>query len=109
MAKKKKKQSSAELHRQVKDSLQALPYVVEQQRQQGHPVKAFMLRYFSAPVLKLINKTLNAKRYRGEEGAKLKQTEIGGNYWTVPESTVKAFTPPKPGPKPKVVKKGGRK
>ena len=75
MAKKKKKKSSAELHRQVKDSLQALPYVVEQQRKQGHPVKAFMLRYFSGPVLKLINKTLNARRYRGEEGAKLKQTD----------------------------------
>ena len=75
MAKKKKKQSSAELHRQVKDSLQALPYVVEQQRKEGHPVKAFMLRYFSAPVLKLINKTLNAKRYRGVEGEKLKQTD----------------------------------
>ena len=72
---KKKKQSSAELHRQVKDSLQALPYVVDQQRKQGHPVKAFMLRYFSGPVLRLINKTLNAKRYRGTEGEKLKQTD----------------------------------
>ena len=74
MAKKKKK-SSADLHRQVKDSLQALPYVVDQQRKQGHPVKAFMLRYVSAPVLRLINKTLNAKRYRGPEGEKLKQTD----------------------------------
>lgn len=72
---KKKKQSSADLHRQVKDSLQALPYVVDQQRKQGHPVKAFMLRYISAPVLRLINKTLNAKRYRGPEGEKLKQTD----------------------------------
>ena len=72
---KKKKQSSADLHRQVKDSLQALPYVVDQQRKQGHPVKAFMLRYVSAPVLRLINKTLNAKRYRGPEGEKLKQTD----------------------------------
>lgn len=72
---KKKKQSSADLHRQVKDSLQALPYVVDQQRKQGHPVKAFMLRYVSAPVLRLINKTLNAKRYRGVEGEKLKQTD----------------------------------
>src|SRR5215217_20509 len=35
MAKKKKKQSSADLHRQVKDSLQALPYVVDQQKKQG--------------------------------------------------------------------------
>lgn len=75
MAKKKKKQSSAELHRQVKDSLQALPYVVDQQKKQGHAVKAFMLRYVSGPVLRLINKTLNAKRYRGAEGEKLRQTD----------------------------------
>lgn len=40
-------------------------------------------------------------------GAKLKQTELGGSYWTVPESTVRAFTPPKPGPKPGA-KKAGR-
>ena len=75
MAKKKKKQSSAELHRQVKDSLQALPYVVEQQKQQGHPVKAFMLRYFSAPMLRLMNRFLDRKRYRGPEGEKLRQTD----------------------------------
>jgi len=75
MAKKKKKQSSADLHRQVKDSLQALPYVVDQQKKQGHTVKAFMLRYVSGPMLRLINKTLNAKRYRGVEGEKLRQTD----------------------------------
>ena len=75
MAKKKKKQSSADLHRQVKDSLQALPYVVDQQKKQGHTVKACMLRYVSGPMLRLINKTLNAKRYRGVEGEKLRQTD----------------------------------
>lgn len=73
--KKKKKRSAAELHRQVQDSLQALPYVVDQQKKQGHPVKAFMLRYVSGPILKGMNRLLNASRYRGEKGGKRRQTE----------------------------------
>ena len=72
---KKKKQSASELHRQVKDSLQALPYVVEQQKKEGHPVKAFMLRYFSAPMLRVMNGFLDRRRYKGVEGEKLRQTD----------------------------------
>jgi transposase len=34
-------------------------------------------------------------------GAFLKETELGGSYWLVPESTLKNFVPPKPGPAPK--------
>jgi hypothetical protein len=34
-------------------------------------------------------------------GARLKQTDLGDSYWVVPESAVKDFTPPKPGPVPK--------
>ena len=71
----KKKRSSAELHRQVKDSLQALPYVIEQQKKEGHGVRAFVIRYLSGPVLKVMNKALDAKRYRGKEGEKMKQTD----------------------------------
>ena len=63
------------MHRQVQDSLQALPYVIEQQRKQGHPVKAFVLRYFSGPMLKLMNRALNRRRYKGVEGEKLRQTD----------------------------------
>jgi hypothetical protein len=73
--KKKKKRSPEQMHRQVQDSLQALPYAVEEQRKTGHPVKAFMLRYLTAPVLRLMNRALSAKRYRGPEGEKRKQTE----------------------------------
>ena len=73
--KKKKKRSAAELHRNVKDSLLALPYAVEEQRKQGKPVRAFMLRYLTGPVLRVMNKTLDASRYRGQEGEKTKQTE----------------------------------
>ena len=73
--KKKKKRSSAELHRNVKDSLLALPYAIEEQKKQGKSVRAFMLRYVTGPVLKVMNKTLDASRYRGKEGEKTKQTE----------------------------------
>lgn len=72
---KKKKRSSSDLHRQVQDSLQALPFVIDQQKKQGHPVRAFMIRFLSAPVLKVMNKALNAKRYRGKKGEKLRQTD----------------------------------
>ena len=73
--KKKKKRSSAELHRNVKDSLLALPYAIEEQKKQGKGVRAFMLRYVTGPVLRVMNKTLDASRYRGKEGEKTKQTE----------------------------------
>lgn len=90
MAKKKKK-SSAELHRQVKDSLQALPIVVEQQRKQGHPVKAFMLRWVSGPILKVMNKALDRKRYRGQEGEKLRQTDHMKRHLDQRKAALKQF------------------
>jgi len=34
-------------------------------------------------------------------GAYLKETELGDSYWLVPESALKDFMPPKPGPVPK--------
>jgi hypothetical protein len=74
-ARAKKKRSSSDLHRQVKDSLQALPYVIDQQKKEGHGVRAFFIRYLSGPVLKVMNKALDAKRYRGKEGEKRKQTD----------------------------------
>lgn len=50
-------------------------------------------------------------------GAYLKETELGDSYWLVPESALKNFVPPKPGPVPKAKsngaapakKKGGRR
>ena len=53
-------------------------------------------------------------------GARLEETELGDSYWIVPESALKDFVPPKPGPVPKAkangsspakksAKKGGRK
>lgn len=74
MAKKKKK-SPDQLHRQVQDSLLVLPKYIEQQKKEGKRIRAFFLRYFSGPMLKLMNKALSAKRYRGTEGGKKRQTE----------------------------------
>lgn len=72
---KKKKRSTESMHRQVQDSVQALPYVIEQQRKEGKWFRAFVLRYISGPMLRLVNRGLSARRYRGPEGQKLKQTE----------------------------------
>ena len=63
------------MHRQVQDSVQALPYVIEQQKKEGKRVRAFILRYVSAPILRMVNRLLSARRYRAEAGQKLKQTE----------------------------------
>lgn len=77
MAKKKKKKgrSSEDLHRQIQDSVQALPYVIEQQKKEGKRFRAWVLRYLSGPMLRLMNRALSARRYRGKEGQKKKQTE----------------------------------
>ena len=73
--KKKKKRTSAEMHRAIQDNVQALPFEVERRRQQGKTFQAFILKYISAPILRLMNRLLNRQRYGGKEGAKLKQSE----------------------------------
>lgn len=73
--KKKKKRSSEQLHRQVQDSIQALPYYIDQQKKEGRKFRAFFLRFLSAPMLRTMNRLLNAGRYRGKEGEKKKQSE----------------------------------
>jgi hypothetical protein len=75
MAKKKKKRSAEKMHRQVQDSLQALPYAIEDHQKKGKWFKAGVLRYMTGPMLRLMNKALNAKRYRGDEGKKLQQSD----------------------------------
>jgi hypothetical protein len=73
--KKKKKRSAETTHRQIQDSVMALPYVIEQQKKEGNWFRAWMLRYVSGPMLRLVNKGMSYRRYRGVEGQKLKQTE----------------------------------
>jgi hypothetical protein len=49
-------------------------------------------------------------------GAYLQETGLGNSYWLVPESAIKDFVPPKPGPVPQAKpgqsngkKRGGKK
>ncbi|HEX2203439.1 MAG TPA: hypothetical protein VHG91_09090 [Longimicrobium sp.] len=72
---KKNKLTVAERHRQIQDSVQALPYAITQMEKEGKRGKAFILKYFSAPILRLLNKVMDRQRYKGPEGAKLKQSE----------------------------------
>lgn len=72
---KKKKRSPEKMHRQIQDSVQALPYIIDDHRKNGRWFKAFMLRFVSGPLLRLTNRLMSARRYRGEEGAKRKQTD----------------------------------
>jgi hypothetical protein len=72
---KKKKRSAAEMHRQIQDSLQVLPHAVAEHEKQGRRGKAFLLRLVGGPLLRLMNRILNRSRYKGAEGAKLKQAE----------------------------------
>ena len=77
---KKKKRDPAQMHRQIQDSLQALPYALADHEQKGKRGKALMLKYVGAPLLKLMNKFLNRSRYKGAEGAKLKQAELAKRH-----------------------------
>ena len=72
---KKNKRSAADMHRQVQDSLQALPHYLADLEKKGEKRKLFMTRYLGAPLLRLMNGVLNRTRYKGTEGQKLKQAE----------------------------------
>jgi len=48
------------------------------------------------------NSTARGWLLRGRfAGAELRHSELGQPYWVAPESSVKDFVPPKPGPVPK--------
>jgi hypothetical protein len=72
---KKKKRSAPEMHRQIQDSLQALPYAIADHEKNGRRTKATLLRYLGAPMLRLMNRIFSRQRYGGTEGAKRRQTE----------------------------------
>jgi hypothetical protein len=75
MAKKKKKLSAQEMHRNVQDNLQALPYAVAEYERQGKTWRAKMVKWIGGPILRIINRVLSRQRYKGTEGQKLKQSE----------------------------------
>lgn len=73
--KKKKKRSSEDMHRTVQEQVQALPYAIAHYEKEGKRGKVFLLKYLSGPILKLVNRMMTRTRYKGPEGAKLKQSE----------------------------------
>jgi hypothetical protein len=73
--KKKKKKSAAEMHRQMQENVQALPYAVAHFEKEGKRGRAFILKYVSGPIMKLVERMFARQRYKGPEGAKLKTSE----------------------------------
>ena len=73
--KKKKKRTAAEMHRTVQDQVQALPFAVNHLEKEGKRTQAFIVKYITGPVLRLINKLMSRTRYKGPEGQKRKQSE----------------------------------
>jgi len=48
------------------------------------------------------NSTARGWLLRGRfTGAELRESELGQPYWVAPETSVKTFVPPRPGPVPK--------
>lgn len=73
--KKKKKRSAADMHRTVQDQVQAIPFAVQHLEKEGKKTQAFIVKYLTGPVLRVVNKLMSRSRYKGPEGAKLKQSE----------------------------------
>ena len=75
MAKKKIKKTPEQMHRDLQDSVQALPLVIAQMEKEGKRGQAFILKYIRGPMTRLMKRFMDRQRYKGDEGAKLKQTE----------------------------------
>lgn len=73
--KKKKKRSPEKMHRDLQDSVQALPYAVAQLEKEGKKGKALLLKYVQGPIMRLTKRIMDRQRYKGDEGSKLKQSE----------------------------------
>jgi hypothetical protein len=73
--KKKPKRSAADMHRQIQENVQALPFAVAHYEKEGKRGRAWILKYVSGPVMKLIDRMFSKTRYKGPEGAKLKTSE----------------------------------
>ena len=76
MAKPKKKKATPEqMHRNLQDSVQALPLAIAQMVKVGKRGQAFLFKYIRGPMMRLMKRVMDRQRYRGEEGALLKQKE----------------------------------
>lgn len=72
---KKKKLSPEETHRQLQDTVQALPYAIAQLEKDGKRGQAFLLKYVRGPIMRFMHRMSNKQRYAGPEGSKLKQSD----------------------------------
>jgi hypothetical protein len=76
MAKKKKtKLTPEQRHHQLQEQVEALPMHLDLLRSQGKWFRAFMVRAFAAPILRMMKRMMDRQRYRGKPGQKLKQAE----------------------------------
>lgn len=72
---KKQKRSPEEMHRNLQDQVQGLPFAIAQAEKEGKKGRLFMLKYVSGPIVRFMNRMMNRQRYKGPEGGKLKQSE----------------------------------
>jgi hypothetical protein len=72
---KKQKRSPEEMHRNLQDQVQGLPYAIALAEKEGKKGRLFMLKYVSGPIVRFMNRMMNRQRYKGPEGSKLKQSE----------------------------------
>jgi hypothetical protein len=75
MADKKKKKSPEQMHRDLQDNVQALPLAIAQLERDGKRGKVFLLKYIQGPIWRFMKRMMDRQRYKGDEGAKLKQSE----------------------------------
>ncbi len=76
MAKKKKpKETLEQKHRKLQDQVQFLPHALADLERKGEKRRYFLLKYVGAPVIRLMKRFMDRQRYKGTEGAKLKQSE----------------------------------
>ena len=72
---KKPKLTEEQQHRQLREQVEALPYVVTDHRTNGRWFKAFLVERLVGPMIRFQKRTLDKKRYAGADGQKLKQSE----------------------------------
>jgi hypothetical protein len=87
----KKKRSPEKMYEQVQDAVQALPYAIAEHQKNGRRTKAFVLRYVSGPMLRLMKRALGAKRYRGDKGGKRRQTDQMRRHLKQKQQAIKHF------------------
>jgi hypothetical protein len=75
MATKKKKPSPEEMHRNLQDTVQALPLYIAQLEKEGKRGQAFVMKYIRGPIMRFMYRMSGKQRYKGPEGTKLKQSD----------------------------------